>query len=120
MALHDVAVVGYAETKIVEKSDRDIWELQAEILESLLEKTGFEKGEIDGLILSSSMTGAGNAFWSQMYQNFDQIRIIVEQARVPVVFDAGIGAPADAAQAMELGADACLVNTAIGVGPVKG
>src|SRR5918911_4138103 len=35
--------------------------------------------------------------------NFDQIRIIVEQARVPVVVDAGIGAPSDAAQAMELG-----------------
>lgn len=41
------------------------------------------------------------------------IEIIVEQARVPVVVDAGIGAPSDAAQAMELGADACLINTAI-------
>lgn len=41
------------------------------------------------------------------------IRIIVEQATVPVVVDAGIGVPSDAAQAMELGADACLVNTAI-------
>jgi len=45
--------------------------------------------------------------------NFDQIKIIVEQARVPVVVDAGIGAPSDAALAMELGADACLVNTAV-------
>ena len=45
--------------------------------------------------------------------NFDQIRIIVEQATVPVVVDAGLGVPSDAAQAMELGADACLVNTAI-------
>ena len=45
--------------------------------------------------------------------NFDQIRIIVENARVPVVVDAGIGAPSDAALAMELGADACLVNTAV-------
>lgn len=41
------------------------------------------------------------------------LRIIVEQATVPVVVDAGIGVPSDAAQAMELGADACLVNTAI-------
>ena len=41
------------------------------------------------------------------------IRIIIEQATVPVVVDAGIGVPSDAAQAMELGADACLVNTAI-------
>src|SRR5205823_7553989 len=45
--------------------------------------------------------------------NFDQIKIIVEQATVPVVVDAGIGAPSDAALAMEIGADACLVNTAI-------
>jgi thiazole synthase len=45
--------------------------------------------------------------------NFRQIRIIIEQASVPVVVDAGIGAPSDAALAMELGADACLVNTAI-------
>jgi thiazole synthase len=42
-----------------------------------------------------------------------QIQIIIEQARVPVVVDAGIGAPSDAALAMELGADACLVNTAV-------
>jgi thiazole synthase len=43
----------------------------------------------------------------------DEIKIIIENARVPVVVDAGIGGAADAAQAMELGADACLVNTAI-------
>ena len=43
----------------------------------------------------------------------DQIQIIVEQADVPVVVDAGIGAPSHAAEAMELGADAVLVNTAI-------
>src|SRR5215212_3857581 len=45
--------------------------------------------------------------------NFDQIRIIVEQSRIPVVVDAGIGAPSDASLAMEIGADACLVNTAV-------
>ena len=45
--------------------------------------------------------------------NSEAIRIIVEQATVPVVVDAGIGVPSDAAQAMELGADACLVNSAI-------
>lgn len=48
-------------------------------------------------------------------QTRDQIRIIVEQATVPVVVDAGIGAPSHAAEAMELGADAVLVNTAIAV-----
>jgi thiazole synthase len=42
------------------------------------------------------------------------LEIIVEQAGVPVVVDAGLGAPSHAAEAMELGADAVLVNTAIG------
>lgn len=45
----------------------------------------------------------------------DFIRIIIEQSGVPVVVDAGIGAPSHAAAAMEMGADACLVNTAIAV-----
>jgi len=44
-----------------------------------------------------------------------QIEIIIEQARVPVVVDAGIGAPSHASMAMEMGADAVLVNTAIAV-----
>lgn len=45
----------------------------------------------------------------------DFLRIIIEQSSVPVVVDAGIGAPSHAAEAMEMGADACLVNTAIAV-----
>ncbi|GBD22001.1 Thiazole synthase [bacterium HR28] len=45
--------------------------------------------------------------------DFRWLQIIVEQANVPVIVDAGIGAPSDAALAMELGADACLINTAI-------
>lgn len=45
----------------------------------------------------------------------DQIRIIIDQAEVPVIVDAGIGAPSHAAEAMELGADAVLVNTAIAI-----
>ncbi|MEA2083036.1 MAG: thiazole synthase [Thermodesulfobacteriota bacterium] len=50
-----------------------------------------------------------------------QVKIIIEQARVPVVVDAGLGAPSHAALAMEIGADAVLVNTAIAVAqdPVK-
>ena len=44
-----------------------------------------------------------------------QIEIIIEQARVPVVVDAGLGRPSQAAEAMEMGADAVLVNTAIAV-----
>ncbi|MFW6075787.1 MAG: thiazole synthase [Chloroflexota bacterium] len=45
--------------------------------------------------------------------HFDRIKIIIDQSSVPVIVDAGIGAPSDAALAMELGADACLINTAI-------
>jgi len=44
-----------------------------------------------------------------------QVEIIIDQARVPVVVDAGLGSPSDAALAMEIGADAVLVNTAISV-----
>src|ERR1700731_1544859 len=45
----------------------------------------------------------------------DQIRIIIDQATVPVIVDAGLGAPSHAAEALELGADAVLVNTAIAI-----
>src|SRR6202045_3224983 len=48
-------------------------------------------------------------------QTRDQIRIIIDQAIVPVVIDAGIGAPSHAAEARELGADAALGNTAIAI-----
>lgn len=51
----------------------------------------------------------------------ENLKIIIEQANVPVVVDAGIGAPSHAAYAIELGADAVLVNTAIATAsdPVK-
>ena len=45
----------------------------------------------------------------------DLLEIIIEQSKVPVVVDAGIGAPSHAAEALEMGADAVLVNTAIAV-----
>ncbi|MDE6010182.1 MAG: thiazole synthase [Muribaculaceae bacterium] len=45
----------------------------------------------------------------------DLIRIIIEQSNIPVIVDAGLGAPSHAAEAMEMGADAVLVNTAIAV-----
>jgi thiazole synthase len=45
----------------------------------------------------------------------DAIQIIIEKSTIPVVVDAGLGAPSHAAEAMELGADAVLVNTAIAV-----
>lgn len=49
----------------------------------------------------------------QGIQNAANIQIIIENAKIPVVVDAGIGAPSEAAQAMEMGADAVLINTAI-------
>ena len=48
-------------------------------------------------------------------KSIDFLEIIIEQSNVPVVVDAGIGAPSDAAKALEIGADAVLVNTAIAV-----
>lgn len=48
-------------------------------------------------------------------KTIDFLEIIIEQSKVPVIVDAGIGSPSDAAKAMELGADAVLVNTAIAI-----
>ena len=48
-------------------------------------------------------------------KNEEMLQIIIEQSNVPVVIDAGIGAPSHAARAMEMGADACLINTAIAI-----
>lgn len=48
-------------------------------------------------------------------KTIDFLEIIIEQSKVPVIIDAGIGSPSDAAKAMEIGADAVLVNTAIAV-----
>lgn len=55
-----------------------------------------------------SMIGSG-----QGVKDFDGVRRIAERVSVPVVVDAGIGSPADAALALEAGASACLINTAI-------
>jgi len=48
-------------------------------------------------------------------KTFDFLEIIIRQSNVPVIIDAGIGSPSDAALAMEMGADAVLVNTAIAI-----
>ncbi len=56
----------------------------------------------------------GSAIGSgQGIHTLEEIKIILEQASVPVVVDAGLAVPSDAAQALEMGADAVLVNTAI-------
>ena len=66
-----------------------------------------EVGTVTVMPLGSPI-GSGNGLVTQ-----EQIQIIIDNAKVPVVVDAGIGGPADAALAMEIGADAVLVNTAI-------
>jgi thiazole synthase len=56
----------------------------------------------------------GSAIGSgQGIHTVEELKIIIEQAKVPVVVDAGLGVPSEASQAMEMGADAVLVNTAI-------
>jgi thiazole synthase len=56
----------------------------------------------------------GSAIGSgQGIHTVEEVRIIIEQAKVPVVIDAGLGVPSDASQALEMGADAVLVNSAI-------
>lgn len=56
----------------------------------------------------ASYIGSGQGFL-----DFSGIKIIIDRIKVPIVVDAGLGVPSDAAQAMEIGADAVLVNTAI-------
>lgn len=49
----------------------------------------------------------------QGVRNLDNIKIIIENANIPVIVDAGLGVPSDASTVMEFGADACLLNTAV-------
>ena len=72
-----------------------------------LAKTLEELGCVTVMPLGSPI-GSG-----QGIRNTANIAIIIEEAKVPVVVDAGIGVPSEAALAMELGADALLINTAI-------
>ena len=65
---------------------------------------------------TSAVMPLGSAIGSNNgLQTREMLRIIIEQSTIPVVIDAGIGAPSHAAEAMEMGADAVLVNTAIAV-----
>ena len=73
----------------------------------ILAKKLEEAGTVTVMPLGSPI-GSG-----QGIQTLEQVRIIIENASVPVVVDAGIGSPSDAALAMELGADAVLVNSAV-------
>ncbi len=70
MALRDNVIVGYAEAKNVARSGRDVWDFAGEVLDSLIERTGIERSEIDGIITGPSLTGASTAFWSQSSLDF--------------------------------------------------
>ncbi|MBN1410730.1 MAG: thiazole synthase [Spirochaetales bacterium] len=68
-----------------------------------------------------SVMPLGSPIGSNMgIKTFEFIKIIIKQSRIPVVVDAGIGRPSDAAIAMEMGADAVLINTAIADSPEPG
>ena len=70
----------------------------------------------DKYLLLPNTSGAMNADEAvRLLDARHQIEIIIEQATVPVVVDAGLGVPSHAAAALELGADAVLVNTAIAI-----
>src|ERR1700710_1370450 len=102
MALRDNAIVAYAETKVMKKSDRDVWVLMGEILESLLDKSGFESKEIDGLVMSG-LTGTGGAsmFWAQSTCDMLGLEVgFCEQVHTGGRSAAGAGARAGAAGAV--------------------
>jgi thiazole synthase len=68
-----------------------------------------EAGAVSVMPLGSPIGSSGGL------QTRDMLRIIIEQSNIPVVVDAGIGSPSHAAEAMEMGADAVFVNTAIAI-----
>lgn len=102
MALSDAAIVAFAETKIELRAGRDIWELGAEILEALIGKSGIEKGEIDGMLINGSMTGAGNCFWSQTTADYLGLELDFCQT-VDLGGSSAVGAVARAAAALDAG-----------------
>lgn len=69
-----------------------------------------EEVGVDAVMPLGSVIGSNKGLRTR-----DFLEIIIEQSKVPVIVDAGIGAPSHAAEAMEMGADAVLVNTAIAV-----
>lgn len=102
MALSDSAIIAYAESKIEQRANRDIWELGGEILESLIARSGIEKGEIDGMLVNGSMTGAGNCFWSQTTADYLGLELDFCQT-VDLGGSAAVGAVARAAAALDAG-----------------
>ena len=71
---------------------------------------GKKLGDVGCPVVMPRAAAIGSARGLKMKET---IRIIIEQATVPVIVDAGLGVPSHACEAMEMGADAVLVNTAI-------
>ncbi|NQD91938.1 thiolase family protein [Pseudomonas sp. CrR25] len=103
MALKDAAIVGFAETKIAIKGGRDVFSLSADILDSLLKSTGFEKDEIDGMITTPCLAAARNEFWSQTLSEYLGLQLnfcdrtelggcsaVASVARAAAAIDAGL------------------------------
>jgi acetyl-CoA acetyltransferase len=103
VSLRDAAIVAFAETKAMEKSDRDVWELGAEILEALLARSGFEKAEIDGLVMPGfGLTAAGESFWAQV--TADQLGLELDYCdQVHIGGCSATGSVARAAAAIDAG-----------------
>jgi acetyl-CoA acetyltransferase len=70
MALKDCVIAGFAETRIMFRSGSEPLALSGQIMNDLLESTGFEKTDIDGLIVTPSVSAASTAFWAQSVVDF--------------------------------------------------
>src|SRR5262249_62039656 len=110
MGLRDNAIVAYAETKVIDKSDRNVWVLAGEILEELLDKTGVEKSEIDGLVMAGlTGTGAANPFWAQTTADVLGLEVgFCEQVHIGGFWGGGFGAGAPAAGDYGMWGKVCL------------
>ncbi|MBV9065768.1 MAG: thiolase family protein, partial [Methylobacteriaceae bacterium] len=64
MARSEIVIAGYSETKVVFKSARSAYDLAGETFASLLERTGMDKQEIDGLSVTLALSEAGNPFFT--------------------------------------------------------
>jgi acetyl-CoA acetyltransferase len=70
MSLRDSVIVGFAETEIVSRSDRDVFSLAGDVLDQLLRRTGFEKDQVDGLVMAPSLTATSHPFWAQTVADY--------------------------------------------------
>ena len=64
MAKKDIAIVGYGETPVVLRGGRSSYDLATEVLEQMLNQTGIDKSEIDGIAVSETMSETSNPFWA--------------------------------------------------------